>query len=140
MQLKKIILTCVFVLPYFMLGQDEIWKKTKEEVTELLLGEWKTESYTFEGKEKVIDPKKTFGLLINKLNDTLKVSELSYYHKKIQIIDFNLNCKIDEMKSDYFLCIDYKYKEFYQQIIAINSKTLILEEGPNIRTLKKIMR
>ena len=135
---KKNFVFLFLFLPFFMLAQDQIWYKTQKEVTELLFGEWKTKSYTFEGKEKKIDPKNTFGLLINRFNDSLKVSELSYYYKKIRIIDFNLNFNLDKVKSEYFFCIDYKYKDFCYKIKVIDSTTLILEEGPNISTLRKV--
>ncbi len=123
-----------------MFGQHQIWYKTEKEVTELIVGPWKMEKWTFEGREKTIDPKDTFGFVIYRKNDSLKISELIYTFDKSKVIQKDLSFSVEKDNSQYHACTDYTYKIYCQEIRFIDSTKIILEEGPNISTYKRIIR
>jgi len=136
--LKKAFLFLFLVSPIFMLAQDQIWYKTQKEVTELIQGNWVLIPHTFEGKEKIKNNEKSYGITAYKKNDSLKVDELYYINNKKQSIQLDINAEVEKSGSEYIFCEDYKYKVFCYKIKFINSTKLILEEGSNISTFKKM--
>ena len=129
-------MTCVFVLPYFMLGQDQIWYKTEKEVKKLIQGDWAIVSRTFERKAETID--KTYGFSVYKKKDSLKLDSFYYINNKKEEKESNFGLLVHKRETKFSFCKDYDYKISCQEIRYIDSTKVILEQGPNISIYKRI--
>lgn len=123
--------------PILVLSQDKIWEKSENEVSELIIGDWKVVRWTFESKEKPIKPNYFIESIYIK-NDTLKLTEIELLNGRRNVIESDITAEIDKIDSGTFLCIDYDYKIYCREIMYINKEKLILEDGPNVFTYKKV--
>lgn len=94
-------------------------------------------SWKFEGVEKRIDEEKFIGSIYLD-GGSLKFTEVIVKNGLREIIEQDISTSIVKYETGLHLCLDYSYKIFCRKISEINNSKLILVQGPNIYTYKRI--